>query len=50
MRAKGKQLSSKERETEDNTINLYNHTTNLFNHNNKETERMQAKDNNINLK
>ena len=47
----GKQLSSKERrETEANAINLYNHTTNLFNHNNKETERMQAKDNNINLK
>ena len=44
-------MSSKEtKETEDNNINLYNPTTNLFNHNNKETERRQAKDNNINLK
>jgi hypothetical protein len=38
------------KEAEDNNNNHYNPTTNLFNHSNKETERMQVKDNTINLK
>ena len=43
-----KKVSNKE--TEDNNINNYNLTTNLCNHNNQEKQRMQAKDNTINLK